>query len=100
MKARDKILATTGLLRDNAGIGTPDLGADCWQSQGKAHGEQRMLPERNGGHLIALAWVITARRRGRKSSGPWAVDAGTCRRSDTSTVRTDTSEKGASHADR
>jgi hypothetical protein len=63
MEARDKILATTALLRDNVVVGTPEMVAYNWWARRKARGRQRMLPERNRGHLISFAWVMTSRRR-------------------------------------
>jgi hypothetical protein len=38
METRDKILATTALLRDNAVVGTPEMVAHCWQARQKARG--------------------------------------------------------------
>jgi hypothetical protein len=64
MKACDKPLATTALLRDNGIIGTPYIMADRWQARQKSLAWQGSLAEWNRGHLISLAWAMKSRRLG------------------------------------
>jgi hypothetical protein len=64
MKARDKTLATTTWLRDNAIVGMPDMVADRWRARHRGHGWQGSWAARNLGLPISLAKLLTSRRRG------------------------------------
>jgi len=55
MKARDKILATMRLLRDNNSVGTLSMTVNRCQAQQKACGWWRITSVRHSGHLVSVA---------------------------------------------